>query len=235
MKRHLFTIAVFLLAGAVVNVAVAWGCAAWTPISTPISTQIGRPYTISSHGVPGSRPLTSSEQQWWLADRGAALLPPLEVIDHRSIGVTMRQVFHRRPALVPRRGSPPSLGKLGDRTVQEWHLYSAGWPLRSLDGLVRHYHLHGVTGELPNGTHEYVDLIRRPANSGAYRPLPLGPIWLGFAVNTLFYAAVLWLLICGPFALRRLIRVRRGLCPGCGYLVGESDVCTECGMALVPG
>ena len=31
MKRHLLIVAVFLLAGAVVNVAVAWGCAAWAP------------------------------------------------------------------------------------------------------------------------------------------------------------------------------------------------------------
>ncbi len=43
--------------------------------------------------------------------------------------------------------------------------------------------------------------------------MPLGPIPLGFAVNTLFYAALLWLLIPGPFALRRFLRVRRGLCP----------------------
>ncbi len=31
MKRRLLIAAVFLLAGAVVNVAVAWGCAAWAP------------------------------------------------------------------------------------------------------------------------------------------------------------------------------------------------------------
>ncbi len=66
----------------------------------------------------------------------------------------------------------------------------------------------------------------------ADRTLPLLPIWPGFAVNTLFYATVLWLLIPGPFALRRLIRVRRGLCPACAYSRGESDVCSECGKAL---
>ena len=66
------------------------------------------------------------------------------------------------------------------------------------------------------------------------RVLPCRPILLGFLINTVFYAAVLCLLICGPFALRRLIRRRRGLCPGCGYPGGESDVCTECGHTL-PG
>ncbi len=64
------------------------------------------------------------------------------------------------------------------------------------------------------------------------RVLPLGMIWPGFAVNTLLYAAVLWLLVPGPFALRRFLRVRRGLCPKCAYPMGESSVCTECGREL---
>ena len=57
------------------------------------------------------------------------------------------------------------------------------------------------------------------------------PIWPGFAVNTLLYAGILYLPFA-PFALRRFIRHRRGLCPGCGYPIGESDVCTECGAEL---
>ena len=28
-------------------------------------------------------------------------------------------------------------------------------------------------------------------------------------------------------------RIKRGLCPACAYLVGESSVCTECGAAVV--
>ena len=48
-------------------------------------------------------------------------------------------------------------------------------------------------------------------------------------MNTLFYAGVLWMLFCGPFALRRMIRRRRGRCPHCAYPIGQSPVCTECG------
>ena len=62
--------------------------------------------------------------------------------------------------------------------------------------------------------------------------MPLVPIWPAFAVNTLFYATILWLLIPGPFTLRRFLRVRRGLCPKCAYPMGESPVCTECGRLL---
>ncbi len=40
MKRHLLTIAMFLLLGAVVNVAVAWGCALWSSATRAAS---GRP------------------------------------------------------------------------------------------------------------------------------------------------------------------------------------------------
>ncbi len=64
------------------------------------------------------------------------------------------------------------------------------------------------------------------------RVFPLRPLPLGFAINTLFYAALLWPLICVPLALRGLLRLRRGLCPKCAYPMGESAVCTECGRAL---
>jgi hypothetical protein len=62
--------------------------------------------------------------------------------------------------------------------------------------------------------------------------LPYRPIWPGFAINTVFYTAVLWLLFAAPFALRRRRRIKRGLCPKCAYPVGASEVCTECGKQL---
>jgi len=66
------------------------------------------------------------------------------------------------------------------------------------------------------------------------RILPLRPLWPGFAVNTLFYAGVLWMMFALPFALRRRLRRRRGQCPACAYPVGQSPVCTECGAAFTP-
>ncbi len=67
------------------------------------------------------------------------------------------------------------------------------------------------------------------------RIIPYRPIWRGFVVNTLLYATILWLLIHGPFGVRRFrgfLRMKRGLCPKCAYPMGESTVCTECGCAL---
>lgn len=60
---------------------------------------------------------------------------------------------------------------------------------------------------------------------------PTRPLWPGFLLNTLFYAALLGLLLSLP-ALRRQIRRRRCLCPACAYPMGNSPVCTECGREL---
>ena len=64
--------------------------------------------------------------------------------------------------------------------------------------------------------------------------VPYYPIWPGFALNTLFYAVILWLPIRGPFVLRRHIRRKRGLCVACGYDLrhADHDACPECGTAV---
>jgi hypothetical protein len=62
--------------------------------------------------------------------------------------------------------------------------------------------------------------------------LPYLPLWPGIAINTIFYALILWLLFFAPFAWRRRRRLKRGLCPACAYPVGGSPVCTECGTTV---
>ena len=65
------------------------------------------------------------------------------------------------------------------------------------------------------------------------RVLPCCPIWPGFAINTIFYAAILWLLWAAPGAIRRLRRKQRGQCIHCGYdlrgLADQTTCCPECG------
>jgi hypothetical protein len=66
--------------------------------------------------------------------------------------------------------------------------------------------------------------------------LPFRPLWPGFAINTIFYAAMLWLLWIAPGKIRRFIRIRGHRCPACGYQIapggGIGPVCSECGAAL---
>ena len=64
------------------------------------------------------------------------------------------------------------------------------------------------------------------------RVLPLLPLWPGFAINTIFYAAILWVVFFAPGMVKRTLRRRRGQCPACAYPVGTSPVCTECGKQL---
>ncbi len=64
-----------------------------------------------------------------------------------------------------------------------------------------------------------------------WRALPIKPIWPGFAINTIFYAVILWALGYAPVKLRSFVRDRRGMCPSCGYDLRHVDhaVCPECG------
>ncbi|MCI0362901.1 MAG: hypothetical protein L0219_03415, partial [Phycisphaerales bacterium] len=64
--------------------------------------------------------------------------------------------------------------------------------------------------------------------------LPIKPIWPGFAINTILYAAILWLLFAAPGLVRRRRRIKHGLCPACAYPIGASETCTECGKPVSP-
>jgi tRNA(Ile2) C34 agmatinyltransferase TiaS len=61
-------------------------------------------------------------------------------------------------------------------------------------------------------------------------------LWPGFAINTIFYAAMLWLLWIASGKIRRFIRIRGHRCPACGYQIdsvpGIGPRCSECGAAL---
>ncbi len=101
----------------------------------------------------------------------------------------------------------------------------AGWPTMSLDG---------TSKMTETGTH-YPFLFYLPEwlwERVEFFVVPLRPQWPGFAINTLLYGGVPWLLVCGPFELRRYRRPKRGLCVYCAYPIGMSDVCTECGRAI---
>ncbi len=189
MKRRRLIIAICLLLGAVVNVAVAWGASISTPTHVALRVYLVDLFPEEEAKVPGNR------------------------YDGLTVTLTLQ---NRWGAGVQRDSTFP-------------HIFvESGWPTRSMEG-----------SKLPDGSlvESYL-LTQADVGPVDYRLLPLRPTWPGFAVNTLFYATLLWLLIRGPFALRRFLRflrfrrVRRGLCPKCAYPMGESQVCTECGKPL---
>ena len=201
---------------------------------------------------------------WWQLDQLEFALPEpswreraadaeFAAFNSKSLSVTWSECiavgFQRTDVVLVRMKHRPTIARV-----------RSGWPLLGSEAIAYvdldrldqplfwnrpgGYLVHGgvlwpkATGTLLPGE----SLVNGPVvmNAGKWycdqRLIPLCPIWPGFAINTLFYAGVLWMLCCGPFALRRMIRRRRGRCPQCGYPIGQSPVCTECGAphSVVP-
>ena len=105
----------------------------------------------------------------------------------------------------------------------------AGWPRRCLRAETRYMAGGGWT--VPNN----VLPLRARLNARKIliaHDLPLEPMWSGLAINTLFIAIALWLVVAAPGDLRRVRRRWQGRCVACGYPPGVSPVCTECGAEL---
>jgi hypothetical protein len=120
--------------------------------------------------------------------------------------------------------------------------YRVGWPFRSLE--MRWWY----SGDWSEATPETVSasdglpapraIVVRGLFERSDGRIPTRPIPAGFAINTLFYAALLALPL-SVFPIRRRLRARRGRCPKCGYdragLAGAEKgaegaaPCPECG------
>jgi hypothetical protein len=183
VKRRALKLFVFVLVGAIINVAVAWGIAAFRKPSLA-----GHSFT-REYGDRNFRDVISFH-------RGG--------IKHSRVSVW---------------------GLNGGQTT--WTVI-AGWPqkglycTRKLDRSVsRDIKRFGVTLKDSHNT--------KP--SFGWRALPLMPIFPGFAINTIFYAAIVWVLFAVPGAIRRRVRRKRGQCAACGYSLREnpSEKCPECG------
>lgn len=126
-------------------------------------------------------------------------------------------------------------------TVLFAYRYFAGWPMRCLTG--------GYVKDLaddpnkPWGRTERVHTISCivfeswPDTSGSTRDvvLPYRPLLAGLVVNTLFYATTTfigWQLLLLPGRIKRRIRIGRNTCAHCGYPIGTSSRCTECGAEV---
>jgi hypothetical protein len=116
--------------------------------------------------------------------------------------------------------------------------FRCGWPFYLFEGSVwleERMRIHRVFDN--SWFHRFISLPRAPSSLGkpkvrATTGVPIDPLFVGATINTAFYTITLWLLIPGPFVLRRAIRIKRGRCPKCGYdLRGQlpGAGCPECG------
>ena len=244
-EAPLLIIGICLLLGAVVNVAVAWGLAIHSEVNSVNPSRSGFTVTRSHRALPadrigspvpvGSAPGPTHWQVRRLERTGTVLAVVAVVVFPSGAYVPFEEL------LPPVRGLAEDIRLIEASSPVNWDTPGffvwdgRGWPCISLsccwpwwEGSVwpQAPIEDGLRLGSPTAAHPW------PYGVHQLRGLPLKPIWPGFAINTLFYATLLWLLIPGPFALRRFVRVQQGFCPKCAYPMGASSVCTECGREL---
>jgi hypothetical protein len=223
-QRHLVRAMLLLVGGAVVNVAVAW-CLAMSDVDYERgggSVQCG---DWKWSGMSGCAFGSYWFQSAWIKEasdsftyaHGAKreeLVP-----DWSPIGMEPTPWWHESAA-----------------GAREFNLVTAqGWPCLSMYGWLRWRNRGVVVEERLAG----IEVAWRPRAGRMLNVIPTHPIWAGFAINTIFYAAILaggWMLFAAPGMIRRRKRIKRGLCPACAYPVGPggtSAVCTECGTPVI--
>jgi hypothetical protein len=204
---------VFLLLGAIVNVAVAWG------------------FALQAKAVQSEWEELIPEQLQWPEYIVQAKWPPLHAGQRIFAGCGVdRYLFE---AVV----------------TENWSIFLDvdlfGWPSRSME--LHSVYPAGVStspDEAPaHPLHQsalslagHLRGIGVSESLGSNVRLPLAIRPLGFAINTIFYAAILWLGWVAPGKVRRLVRVRQHRCPACGFIIAPgtcaNGLCSECGATL---
>ncbi len=195
------------------NIAVAWGIACWSTAGKSIALDIPLVEVASFWG-------RYSPTEWEFDSESASAWT--------GFGIVIRKVA--QDAVEPRGAhADRSSGYIADWLVTEMEV---GWPMRCARvGWWERVDRMNLTHEM--GVSDGWSLVDQTAPRGLLGRgiIPYSPLAAGFLANTAFNALILWLLILGPLALRRLVRRRRGRCIKCGYdLRGDFESgCPECG------
>jgi hypothetical protein len=209
MKRWLLRICVFLLLGAIVNVAVAWGISAQADPQALHEGVFAIPFGENS-AARQIEVVHFKSLGWQPTPDDARYVHSLQTWNVATFGLTRRLWMESEEVRASQnadRQFPPLV--MLTRNVAQRHV--AGWPCGSLlgEGWNR-------MPSSPNRISEdwqiyWACVLDDPASSWGWRrrPLLLHPIWPRFAINTVFYAGILWLLFAAPFVLRRRRRIKR--------------------------
>lgn len=219
-------IATLLLIGACINMVVAWAL-----ILRPCSSIVGTPLQGGARYESYGRELMlqyrpgelNIAQEVYQGARSSFSLPRLKGFEYETKLPRWSVFSGQRPVK-----EWVHVLQVGDRSSL-FNEHSAGWPMLSCRyTCTRRFTSSGAE------VIEHCNGIKLPprCRSNDRTALPVLPIWPGFAVNTVLYAGGLALLSFSSATIRRAIRRRRHCCPACGYPVGESPVCTECGCTL---
>jgi len=225
--RFIFKLLLFLLAGAIINVAVAWGVALFSDdlfrslsVLGTQSTEVKQPmilmepYPDPKLYVEGA---FNSGTSMYRIQR--SLVPGIRSGFSSNLHSALQAIYDKKiklPAFVVSRVPKSDVSILIFR----------GWPMQSM--------WYSIECKA-DGWRPSLSLANPliPDDQHYLRRFPVVAIWPGFAINTIFYAAILYALFAVPGAVRRRVRIKRGQCASCGYSLRESvsDKCPECGAA----
>ncbi len=238
-----------LVLGAVMTVAVAWGFVLWGVYGAPVT------YDKSDYEQMLRRP------ELWLADYPLLSAGKFRAeypypLNHPEVNMRREAVhsgglgYHEvalRTRVFDANGQLKYVGR------------RAGWPLPCLradtnyaamsksDILEAFIDPPTISGLRQHGVRPSVlpDLIQRigvrsesslfdSSRNFRNRTIPIRPLPLGFALNTLLYGALMFSLMLALGVLRRWRRKRKGLCAWCRYDragLATATACPECGVA----
>jgi hypothetical protein len=216
MRRAVLIITVLLLIGLLATVVSAWACATW---SQPTSSNV-----IWLAGVRreffDKTPATYTS---WPSNE------LFVAFGHYGFGTQFLDVAVGMPDSARVGPGLPSLPRL--------NMLRAGWPWLAMEGWMEHDATRVAAAAFPPTYHfAFVDKKRlvRADRLLMERMIPLRPIWPGFVLNWAFWSLTLGLFCLTALLGRRSIRHVRRQCLGCGYPIGTSPVCTECGRRVSP-
>ena len=215
--RRARSIITLVVAAYLLNHLVAVVCAFWSTIG----------------GVVCDGFLSASDGPEWPAYLRSAGWPPpnFGVRFSPGFGIDVLEIARTRPH------GPP--GYQDNSTSVTFIRYESGWPARSAQ-----WHCFGASG--PQASALLSDAARHAlwyeglhpphfipvAQPRSNRRVPLVPVFRGALLNTAVYALLIGPLFFALLPLRRRWRAAHGRCPRCGYPVGRSDICSECGSEL---
>jgi hypothetical protein len=214
MKRWLARICVFLLLGAIVNVAVAWGV-----LAARYNTWRGADDYDDVFGYwPGNQPALDIQIERGIAVCWVDVYPTPRFPEDLKAG---------RPAGAQVVPSWSCVWHLRDDWVAKEESYQDvawGWPTLALHSCVQYEAVatneRGETWrfEVLQSHGGFATPWFEDFPQGRYL-VPYLPIWPGFALNTVFYAVILWMLFAASFALRRCFRGGDASSAGCARSV----------------
>ena len=210
--RVIVLLLLFISAGAIINVAVAWRFLVTRPTLRSDDSPITPP--------PFATELLAANPRW--KKNGGPYFDCFRETGYRIIVI-----------------NDPS------PVAQQFTYASVGLPAIALEGARITTEPFSYVPGVPDTVESSRGALQLPARwrNGFESFLPIRPVWPGFAINTIFYGAALWLVFCAGhgFVSRRIRRKRRrrGQCLHCGYDLrgqapppeGQSTKCPECGRS----